>query len=116
MKTRPASRVELKRQPGQIYLVADGCPHPRPDDAPFRACMVFAKLGVRNEAGEEGYARLAVCEYVAAAEPLDDVAGIKHDCLVSCTFDSGKTREHGTAFGIPTVRHADGDSDGGDHD
>lgn len=112
MKTRLAFVVELKRQPGQIYLVADGCPHPRPDSAPFRACMLDMKVGVQKETGEDGYARIATCEYLSASEPVDAVSGDDGDYLVSCSFDSGSRLGSGAEFGIPIVSHSDDDTEG----
>lgn len=112
---RKASIVYLERQPDQSYLVADGCPHPRPDDAPFYACMCAIKVSAE---GRYGWARMASCEHLASTSHRSEVgvdAG-EADFLVECSFGGSTLRsEQVGLFGVPVVSHA-GDSDGGDHD
>lgn len=120
MSKRFASIVELKRQPNQLYLVAEGCPHSRPCDAPFRACMVSVKTEIkRPDDGCSLYARLATCEFLVAtfSEEEEDVGG--RDFIAVCNF-YGEHMAHEAApvgmLGLPTVTHSEGESDGGEPD
>lgn len=114
MKIRRASIIELRRQPGQVYLVAHGCPHPRPDDAPFYACMFGTRVQHPTD-GRQGFATLAMCAYLKGSDDPD--ASVEADRVVKCAFEDGPG-EHEVIgrVGTPTVTHGQGDSDGGDPD
>lgn len=109
---RDASIVMLKHQPGQAYLVANGCPHERPDAAPFYACMATVEF---TDRGLKGLARLAKCEFMESSEE------IKQDRFeVECTHRGGPSERSAEIglFGTAKIEHVTtgGDSDGGEPD
>lgn len=113
---RKANVVSIKRQPDQRYLVANGCPHSRPDEAPFYACMCAVRVVDR---GREGWVRLASCEHLVSTNDRDEdgVDAGEADFLIECGLGGVVNDQNQIGlFGIPAVSHADGDSDGGDTD
>ena len=118
MKTRYASIVTLKRQPNMVYLVAEGCPHPRPDDAPFYACATGVYVDIER-GGEKAraFAQIATCTNCLSSKDADDgVDTAGRDRVIECSFgdgdDEGKGEEVVGNVGMPTVRHVDGEDDG----
>lgn len=114
MTKRLASIVTLKHQPGQRYLVAHGCPHARPNDAPFYACMASMEIANGERVGEM---RLAKCGFLLATdEKTPDRFEIHCAHDVSGAPGPADDSVQIGALGIPTVAYAPGDSDGGEPD
>jgi hypothetical protein len=110
MQERIAHMVTLSRQQDMRYLVACGCPHQRPADAPFFACMSGAHIK-HPVTGANGFIQLAKCRHLEGSKDADDGYNVGNgDRVVLCSFHKTKLLEPAEPigrFGIPEITIGD---------